>query len=117
MWEYFAKVVKVYDGDTITVDVDLGFGVSFRKMTVRLYGINAPEVRGPERQKGLEARDWLRDRILGKEVRIRTVQDRKGKYGRYLAFVYTIEGGSSVDGTSLNDQLVRFGYAEKRDYG
>ena len=51
MYEYKATVTKVYDGDTITVDFDLGFGILIRKQKIRLLGINTPEVRGPERRK------------------------------------------------------------------
>ena len=51
MYEYRAFVTKVYDGDTITVDIDLGFGVQLKKQSIRLSGINAPEVRGPSRKR------------------------------------------------------------------
>ena len=48
MYEYRATVISVYDGDTITVDIDLGFGIVLRKQKLRLYGLNTPEVRGAE---------------------------------------------------------------------
>ena len=53
MYEYCAKVVSVYDGDTITVDIDLGFGIVLKKQKLRLLGINTPEVRGAEKILGI----------------------------------------------------------------
>tara|TARA_B100000963_G_scaffold352165_1_gene364915 strand:- start:4209 stop:4535 length:327 start_codon:yes stop_codon:yes gene_type:complete len=108
MYEYRAKVVKVYDGDTITALIDLGFGVTFKEK-IRLYGINTPEIRGKERPDGLISRDRLRDRILDKDVIIKTFKDKKGKYGRYIAEIYLEE-------ENINEWLVSEGLAEKRDY-
>ena len=71
---YIAEVVKVYDGDTCTCVVDLGFKLSAR-IKVRLVGIDTPEIRTKdleEKKKGKETRDWLRERILGKKVMIHT---------------------------------------------
>ena len=67
---YKAKVVSVYDGDTCTCVIDLGFKLSVR-VKVRLLGIDTPEVRTrdkEEKAKGLSTRDWLRERILDKDV-------------------------------------------------
>lgn len=108
MYEYKAKVIKVYDGDTITVLIELGFGVTFKEK-VRLYGINTPEIRGKERPDGLISRDRLRERILDKDVIIKTLKDKKGKYGRYIAEVYLEE-------ENINNWLVSEGLAERRDY-
>mgnify|MGYP003133578879 FL=1 len=106
MYEYFAKVVKVYDGDTITVDIDLGFGVWMRKQKIRLVGINTPEVRGEEREEGLKSRDWLREKILDKQITLRTAKDRKGKYGRWL-------GAVILHSTNINQEMISLGLAEK----
>lgn len=106
MYEYSAKVVKVYDGDTITVDVDLGFGVWMHKQKIRLVGINTPEVRGEEREEGLKSRDWLREQILDKLITLRTAKDRKGKYGRWL-------GAVIFNGTNINQELISLGLAER----
>ena len=76
MYEYKATVIKVYDGDTITVDFDLGFGIVLKKQTIRLFGINTPEVRGAEKADGIISRDALRQRILGKQVIIKTSKDK-----------------------------------------
>lgn len=72
LFAYRAKIVKVYDGDTVTADVDLGFHAWVHGEKLRLRRINTPEVRGKERPQGLISRDWLRERVLGKEVLIRT---------------------------------------------
>ena len=81
---------------------------------IRLARIDAPEVRGKEKVQGKLARDWLREKILGKEILLRTIKnkkgaDSKGKYGRYL-------GGITLDGVNLNNALVEVGHAEYREY-
>ena len=106
MYEYNAKVTKVYDGDTITVDFDLGFGIILRKQKIRLLGINAPEVRGEQREDGLKTRDELRKRILGKKVVIKTSKDKKGKYGRWLGEIW-------LEDECVNDWLIKEGFAEE----
>ena len=63
MYEYRAFVRRVYDGDTVTVDIDLGFDVVLRNQKIRLVRINAPEVRGVQRPEGLKSRDALRAKI------------------------------------------------------
>ncbi len=92
-YTYKARVTEVYDGDTITADIDLGFHVWLHGEKLRLFGIDTPEIRAranrpvnaTEKARGLAARDALRDLILGKEVELCTIKDKKGKYGRYLA--------------------------------
>ena len=108
MYEYSAEVKKVYDGDTITVDFDLGFGIILRKQKIRLVGINAPEVRGKQREAGLKTRDSLRARILGKTVTIKTSKDKKGKYGRWLGEVY-------IKDENINQWLLNEGLASEYD--
>ena len=76
MYEYKAFVRKVYDGDTITVDIDLGFDVVLKAQKIRLVRINAPEVRGAERASGLKSRDALREKICNKWVKIKTQKKR-----------------------------------------
>ena len=105
MYEYKATVTKVYDGDTITVDFDLGFGILIRKQKIRLLGINTPELRGPEKPQGIISRDALRQRILGKVVTIKTSKDKKGKYGRWLGEVF-------VEDENINKWLLKEGYAK-----
>ncbi len=112
-YRYAAKVVSVYDADTITADVDLGFHTRTR-MKLRLARINAWEVRGPEREKGLVARDFLREWLpSGKEGFLKTIRDRTGKYGRYLAEIYA-DNGETIE--NVNDVLVVEGHAKYQEY-
>ena len=97
-------MTEVYDGDTITADIDLGFKVWRRDEKLRLFGIDAPEVRGETRPAGLQARDALRSRILNRDVIVCTIKDKTGKYGRYLAEVF-------LDGENINAWLVAEGHA------
>lgn len=106
MYHYRAHVLRVYDGDTITVRIDLGFSV-FTEQRLRLARVNAWEVRGTERPAGLIARDWLRDQILGKTVEVTT--EKTGKYGRWIAEV-THGGGN------LSDQIVATQNGKYQDY-
>lgn len=112
MYQYNAYVTKVYDGDTITVDIDLGFNIIMKGQTLRLFGINTPEVRGKERAEGLISRDWLREKILGKNITFDSVKDSKGKYGRWLADITTVNGEACF----VCDELVELGLAEYRNY-
>ena len=105
MFEYQAYVSKVYDGDTITCDVDCGFGVHLKDQKIRLHGINAPEMRGPERLKGgTDARDALANRVLNKNIILKTLKDKRGKYGRILGIVY-------LNDENINEWLLANGYA------
>lgn len=106
---YTAKVTQVYDADSITVDIDLGFGIIMHSQKIRLYGIDAPELRGEEREDGLKARDYLREKILGKEIVIKTIKDKKGKYGRWLGEVF-------LHDNNINSLLVENNFAVYRDY-
>lgn len=109
LYYYQAFVEKVYDGDTVTCTVECGFGLSMRKQKIRLYGINCPEVRGPERENGLRSRNALRDKILHKTVVLKTKKDAKGKYGRYLGTLF-------LDGENVNRWLLAKGLAEEAFY-
>lgn len=105
MYEYRAFVRKVYDGDTITVDFDLGFDILLKGQKIRLSRINTPEVRGKEREEGLKSRDALREKIANKWVVIKTQKDKKGKFGRWLGEVW-------LDDTCMNDWLLQEGLAK-----
>jgi len=109
LYHYRGTVVKVYDGDTVTVDIDVGFNITMKREKVRLFRINTPEIRGAEKPLGIISRDWLRGKILDKEIMLVTVKDKKGKYGRWLADIW-------IDGVCVNDELVSNGLAEYKDY-
>ena len=109
MYEYNVIITSVYDGDTVTGDVDLGFGIWIRKQKFRLIGIDTPEIRTKDKEekaRGYAARDRLRELILGKHVRIRSFG--KGKYGRWLVDIFIEE----VDTRSVNQMLILEGHAQ-----
>lgn len=118
LYRYRAVITDVYDGDTVTADIDLGFNTWRRGERLRLEGIDTPEVRGDERPAGLVARDALRALVLGREVTVCTLADRRGrdmqgKYGRYLVRIYLDAPSQGVaPGTDVNAWLVRHDLAE-----
>ena len=122
MYEYRAQLVRTVDADTLDLDVDLGFGIHVN-MRVRVARIDAWEVRGEEREKGLMAEDWVNGELDGKALLIRTEKDKKGKYGRYIAEILYdkyANGYTELTGyeelTNLSDDLVKEGHAEYVEY-
>ncbi|MBM9593824.1 thermonuclease family protein [Roseitranquillus sediminis] len=106
-YTYRGVIRSIYDGDTIRVDLDLGFSTWIRDQSLRLYGIDTPEVRGPERPQGLVSKAWLEARIPPEtHVIVETLKDKTGKYGRYLAIIWH-------EGVNLNEALVAEGLAER----
>lgn len=104
MYEYNCKIVRVVDGDTVDVDIDLGFGVVLSNQRVRLYGIDAPESRTRdliEKKFGLMAKEYL-ERELGEACVIRTQID-KGKYGRILGEFFSL----SNNNMTVNEKMVQ----------
>lgn len=106
LYKYRAKITEVYDGDTVTADIDLGFRIWIRGEKLRLHGIDAPEVRGATRENGLKSRDYLRKMVLNKTLIIETIKDKKGKWGRYLAIIW-------LDGKRVNEIMIENGFAIK----
>ena len=139
MWEYSAKIIRVVDGDTVDAILILepqqlikmgesgalwwDFGFYFFAPVAdaqrlprtiqrfRLAGIDAPEVRGEERQAGLASAEVLKKFIATEEARegggIKIRSEKKGKYGRYLGTLLT------SDGVNLNEELIRVGHATR----
>jgi len=111
MYEYHVKkVANVVDGDTIDVEIDLGFDISFSSR-VRLAGIDTPESRTTDKAEkvlGLEAKEYIKSKIKdAKEVVIKTEKmDSSEKYGRILGWLFL--DGSKV---SVNEQMIADGYA------
>ena len=113
MYEYRARVIKVVDGDTVDVDIDLGFGVWLKDERVRIMGIDTPESRTRdkvEKKFGLAAKARLKE-LLGATPILKTQvgkggEDMKGKFGRIL-------GDFVVDGKMATDILVKEGHAVK----
>lgn len=108
---YDAYVTAVYDGDTITVDIDLGLDIFLKNQKIRLFGIDAPEVRGKDKDAGIYVRDWLRLFILDKHIVINTIKDSKGKYGRYLGTIFTDDSKNSI-----NDEMISLRLVERKTY-
>jgi micrococcal nuclease len=112
LYTYKAIVVRIVDADTLDLDVDLGHSVRIKER-YRLHRINAWEKRGEEREKGLAAIEYVKERTPeGAEIAIRTIKDKKGKYGRYLAEILYGEDFSE----NLNDALVSAGHARYQEY-
>ena len=119
LYNYRAVVTSVYDADTITIDIDLGFGVELKKQKIRLWNINAPEIRGEERPAGLVSRDALREKILGKSILLTTIKDKKGKYGRYIGKIFLpleILNESEQSEEFINQWLIDNNYAVYFEY-
>ncbi len=102
MFEYKCKVTKVVDGDTVDVDIDLGFGVWLRDQRVRLYGIDTPESRTSdqfEKQYGKAATEFLKKWLDGGDVTIKTHKDGRGKFGRILGELWVFD-------TNVNKKMI-----------
>ena len=88
MYEYRCKVVHIVDGDTVDVDIDLGFGVWLHKERVRLFGIDTPESRTrdlEEKKYGLAAKQFLTNMLDDDNgILLKTHKDKTGKFGRIL---------------------------------
>ena len=113
-YSYNSNVTSVYDADTCTLDIDLGLGIWMRKQKLRFFGINAPEMRGPERPQGILARDFCRQLIDKKRIIKQTLDDGKGKYGRLLAILW-LEYPEN-EWININELLVEQGHAIAKDY-
>ena len=88
MFEYSCTIVRVVDGDTVDVDIDLGFGMWMKKQRIRFYGIDTPESRTrdlEEKKYGLIAKAFVEASLpVGSTRTLTTVKDKTGKYGRIL---------------------------------
>ena len=117
LYKYRAKVLRIIDGDTMDVDLDLGFDVVLAKQRVRLYGIDTPESRTRdkvEKKFGLISKDYVKKRCpVGSKVIIGThVGDERGKFGRILGEVFAIDQETNViEETSINRKMINESYA------
>jgi micrococcal nuclease len=110
MYEYKGVIAKIVDADTLDIKVDLGFQITVHER-FRIARIDAWEVRGKEREKGLVAKAYVEGVMpIGTEVVIVTNKD-KGKYGRYIAEIFF-----GIESANLSDELVRLGHAEYVKY-
>jgi micrococcal nuclease len=120
LYYYETIITDIYDADTVTADISLGCGVWLRGQKLRLFGIDAPEMRGPQKPQGIISRDWLREQIYAtmslypeKYFMIQTIKDKTGKYGRLLAIIFKPKLDEWIN---LNELMVEKGYAVKKDY-
>ena len=114
MYEYKVNIIKVIDGDTVDVDIDLGFGMWIKDERVRIMGIDTPESRTRdlvEKKFGLASKEKLKS-LLGETAILKTQvnkqgEDMKGKFGRILGDFLT------EDGKKCGAQLIKEGHAVK----
>jgi len=112
MYEYRCKIIRVVDGDTVDVDIDLGFDVWLRNQRIRLYGINTPEVRTRdiwEKEQGLASKKRLEELLDSVDNKFILISKGVGKYGRCLGELLIGEYGE----VHINNLLLSEGLAEK----
>ena len=108
---YRAEVRRILDGDTISVNISLGFGVWLHDQKLRLYGINAPETYGVKKDSEEYARGKLATTFVentipaGSNVVIESIEDKADKYGRWLAIVWYVDNKTNT-WVSLNTNLL-----------
>lgn len=110
MYQYKAIITKVIDGDTVDVDIDLGFEVWLKNQRIRLYGIDTPESRTSDKVEkvfGLLAKNKILEFCpIGSEIILQTkTDDSRGKYGRILGELVT------KDGINVNEYFIENNYA------
>jgi len=108
LYWYQARLVRVIDGDTIVVDLDLGCSIWLTEEHIRLSGINAPELHGKSVQSGYAAMERLKQLLPapGSMVLLHTHKDKRGSFQRLLADVY-------IGNVNVNRRMVEEGYAVK----
>ena len=96
MYEYKATVKRIIDGDSLVLDIDLGFYMFMNETKIRLYGLDTPEMNSEDpllRLQAIMATRYLYDNLqVGDKVIIKTVLDKREKYGRLLGTIFTKEG-------------------------
>jgi len=110
LYYYEGTVVRVVDGDTIDVDIDLGFGIVLKKKRLRFLGIDTPEKRTrnlAEKALGLKATARVEE-LCGEKVRF--VSQELDKYGRVLATPFAIDE-NGIAGVNICDTLIKEGLA------
>ena len=121
MYEYSCKIVRVVDGDTVDVDIDLGFGIIYANQRIRLYGIDTPESRTrdlTEKKFGKLASRFLAE-SLGETSVLRTRLDSKGKYGRilgeFLVYDAKTDRQMTVNEIMIRDHLAVAYHGQSKD--
>jgi len=114
---YKAEVIRVVDGDTIKLEFDMGLAV-YHYISLHLKGVDTPEIFGVNKEseeyaRGIAAKTFVEECLLGKTVWVHTYKDKTGKYGRYLGDVFfQDEEGKHV---SISKLLLEDNLAEEMD--
>ena len=110
MYEYKAKLREIIDGDTIDVEIDLGFG-TYKNARLRLKGIDTPETRTSRKKEKKAGKlvELFVEKLLDRSgaMTIRTYKDGKGSFGRYIADIYIDELDISLNDYLLNNKFAR----------
>ena len=106
MYEYNCKIVRVIDGDSIILDIDLGFSHWIHGESIRLYGVDCPECRSRDKEEkaaGLLAKEFVEDTLhVGGTYMLQTKE--KGKFGRFLGVIF-IQGSASINAALISENL------------
>jgi len=117
MYRYKVSVTRVVDGDTVDVDIDLGFGMTYKKQRVRMKGIDTPESRTrdlEEKKFGLASKDFLKEQLKDQEIEL--VSHDKGKFGRILGELFVGSSTYSINRIMIdNHHAVPYDGQSKED--
>lgn len=114
MYEYRCKIVRIIDGDTVVVDIDLGFDIWLKDESVRFLGMDAPEVRTRDQVEklfGEISKAYVEKMIpVGSMQIVKTERpNSRGKFGRVLG-TFRIYDEKTDRWTSLSEVMIREGY-------
>ena len=117
MYRYKVSVTRVVDGDTVDVDIDLGFGMTYKKQRVRMKGIDTPESRTrdlEEKKFGLASKEFLKEQLKDQEIEL--VSHDKGKFGRILGELFVGSSTYSINRIMIdNHHAVPYDGQSKED--
>ena len=110
MHTYKCKILRVVDGDTVDIDIDLGFGIWMHKERVRIHGIDTPESRTrdlQEKKYGLAAKEFVKKFLpVGSDQMLITEKDKTGKFGRILG-KFLVYDGKTDSQIHLGEIMIR----------
>lgn len=116
---YAIRYLSSYDGDTLRADIHLGLQVSVGAQSIRLDGLDAPEVTGASKEQGIRARDFVRERLTAADEVVVLMgagtgnTDKRDKYGRWIGTIYYRVGPAWYH---LGEELISKGMATRRSY-
>jgi len=112
MYTYQCNTIRVIDGNTVDAIIDLGFNVTIRQR-IKLYGANVRDIRSldeAEKAQALASKNRLSE-LLGNEFICETILNKRGKAGRIMGNLYTVD--SQGNKNSVSEQLIQEGFAER----